>query len=37
MLIQGNSIELLEKDESIAALKGKVNFIVDISATSIKI
>jgi hypothetical protein len=28
MLIQGNSIELLEKDKEISALKGKINLIV---------
>jgi len=28
MLIQGNSIELLEKDKEISALKGKVNLII---------
>ena len=28
MLIQGNSIELLDTDDEIAALKGKVNLII---------
>jgi len=28
MLIQGNSIELLDTDDEIASLKGKVNLII---------